>query len=103
MILAPLRLPATLCVAILTESNMSKFALVPAGAAVLMLSLAGVQAYAAPVNPNGSEALTVAGPNTVNTGDISSTTTSLTLSGAIAVGSFVDPFLSNPNNFCGAA
>ena len=82
---------------------MSKFALVPAGAAVLMLSLVGVQAYAAPVNPNGSEALTVAGPNTVNTGDISSTTTSLTLSGAIAVGSFVDPFLSNPNNFCGAA
>ncbi len=34
---------------------------------------------------------------------IESTTSSLTVSGAETIGAFLDPFLSNPNNFCGAA
>ena len=81
---------------------MRKFGLSLIGAAGLAASLISGQAYAQAV-PNGSEALVVPGPNTVNTGNISAATTSLTLSGAIAVGSFLDPFLVNPNNFCGSA
>jgi len=47
--------------------------------------------------------MTISGVNTVNTGSITAATTSLTLSGPIAVGSFLDPYLGNPNNFCAAA
>src|SRR5215472_5418050 len=82
---------------------MRKLGLCGIGAAgALLAALAIHPAHAAP-EPNGSEALTVPGPNTVNTGNISAATTLLTLSGAIAVGSFQDPFLGNVNNLCGAA
>jgi hypothetical protein len=43
------------------------------------------------------------GTNSVNTGNITTATTALTLSGAEMVGSFMDPFLGNADNFCGAA
>ena len=39
----------------------------------------------------------------IPSGDISDATTVLNLTGAEAVGSFVDPFLTNPNNFCSTA
>jgi len=71
--------------------------------AVLAAAVAIQPAYAS-VIPNGSMSLSVAGPNTVDTGsNITLSTTSLTLSGLIDVGSFTDPFLLNPDNFCGAA
>ncbi len=72
-------------------------------AAALIAVMAAYPAEAVPVNPNGSFTVSIGGPNTVNTGDISLATTSLTISGAETVGSFVDPFLGAANNFCGAA
>ena len=60
-------------------------------------------AHAAAVQPNGSFTASIAGPNSVNTGNITTATTALTLSGAETVGSFMDPFLGNADNFCGAA
>ncbi len=70
----------------------------------LLAVAAAVQPAAAdPVNPNGSFTANVNGPNTVNTGNITPGTTTLTLSGAEAIGSFMDPFLGNPDNFCGAS
>jgi hypothetical protein len=57
----------------------------------------------AAVQPNGSFTASIAGPNSVNTGNITMATTALTLSGAEMVGSFMDPFLGNADNFCGAA
>ena len=60
-------------------------------------------AQADPVQPNGSFTASIAGPNSVNTGNITTATTALTLSGAEMVGSFMDPFLGNADNFCGAA
>jgi hypothetical protein len=71
--------------------------------AALGAALAASAANAAPVNPNGSMSISIAGPNTVNTMDISMSTTSLTVSGAETVGSFQDPFLGSPNNFCAAS
>ena len=68
--------------------------------AVLALA-AGTQA--APVEPNGSLIASIAGPNSVNTTNITLATTALTLSGAEMVVSFMDPFLGNPDYFCGAA
>jgi hypothetical protein len=57
----------------------------------------------AAVQTNGSFTASIAGPNSVNTGNITMATTALTLSGAEMVGSFMDPFLGNADNFCGAA
>jgi hypothetical protein len=61
----------------------------------------------ATVAPNGSFGFSWLAGNSVDTGDIASTTTSLSLSTAFpgvgSVTSFVDPFLGNPNNFCGEA
>ena len=57
----------------------------------------------AAVQPNGSFTVSIAGPITVDTGNITPATTKLTLSGAEMVGSFMDPFLGNADNFCGAA
>src|SRR5690349_262045 len=58
----------------------------------------------AAVAPNGSFSFTTPGPNTVDTGDIAATTTSLTLGvafpGVGLITSFVDPYLGNPNNLC---
>jgi hypothetical protein len=71
--------------------------------AALGAAVAAYPANAATVEPNGSLSVTITGPNTVNTGNISLLTASLTLSGAEALGSFTDPFLGNPDNFCGAA
>jgi hypothetical protein len=74
-------------------------------AAILIGALAAQPAYAA-VLPNGSESISISGANTVNTGDITAATTSLTLGGgatSITLGSFLDPYLGNPNNFCAAA
>jgi PEP-CTERM motif-containing protein len=74
------------------------------GAAGLVAAAAVGPANAAAVNPNGSLSITINGPNTlIPSGDISDATTVLNLSGAEAVGSFTDPFLGNPDNFCSAA
>jgi hypothetical protein len=72
-------------------------------AATLICALATLPADAALVLPNGSESFAILGVNSVNTGDISAATTSLTLTGPFLLASFLDPFLGNPNNFCGAA
>ena len=82
---------------------MRKLGLSLLGAAGLVAAAAIGPANAATVNPNGSFSVSITGPNTVNTGDISGSTTSLTLSGAETLGSFADPFLANPDNFCSAA
>jgi hypothetical protein len=61
----------------------------------------------ATVAPNGSFSFSWLAGNSVNTDNIASTTTSLSLSTAFpgvgTITSFVDPFLGNPNNFCGEA
>ncbi|MGA8759216.1 MAG: PEP-CTERM sorting domain-containing protein [Stellaceae bacterium] len=59
-------------------------------------------AHADAVNPNGSFTVLIAGPISVNTGNITPATTELTLMGAETVGSFMNPVLGPPNNFCGA-
>lgn len=83
---------------------MRNFGLSLLGAAGLVAAAAIGSANAAPVNPNGSLSVTINGPNTViPSGNISDATTVLNISGAEAVGSFVDPFLGNPNNFCATA
>jgi len=74
--------------------------------AALGAAMAAYPAVAATVNPNGSLSVTINGPNTVIGGtstDINLGTTSLTLSGTELLGSFTDPFLGNPNNFCSVA
>ena len=83
-----------------------RLTLAVAGAA-LAAYLAGGQAYAT-VIPNGSMTVNIVGPNTTDTtcgtnSCITAATTSLTLSGAETVGSFQDPFLGNPDNFCSVA
>lgn len=93
---------------------MKEFGLTLAGAMGFAASLIGatiaVPANAAPaptVEPNGSFNFNWPAGNSVDTGDIASTTTSLSLSTALpevgTITSFVDPFLGNPNNFCGEA
>jgi hypothetical protein len=75
------------------------------GAAALLAAVAIHPAYAA-VEPNGSLSITINGPNLVTGGsssDINAGTTALTLAGAEALGSFTDPFLGSPNNFCSVA
>lgn len=85
---------------------MKGFGLAFAGAMGFAASLIGLT-IAAPANaaavPNGSFTYSLPGPNTVNTGNIASTTTSLSIGGTSIIGSFTDPFLANANNFCGQA
>jgi PEP-CTERM motif len=74
--------------------------------AIAGVALAGVMACHpahAAATPNGSETFTILGPSSVNTPAISLTTTLLTISNVTTVGSFLDPFKGNANNFCGAA
>jgi hypothetical protein len=48
--------------------------------------------------------IAILGVNTTNTGgDITPTTTTLTLTGPFQLSSFLDPYLGNPNNFCAVA
>src|SRR5271170_2389137 len=90
--------------------TMKEFGLRLAGAMGFAATLLGVTT-AVPANatvaPNGSFGFSWLAGNSVNTGDIASTTTSLSLSTAFpgvgTITSFVDPFLGNPNNFCGTA
>jgi hypothetical protein len=83
---------------------MRKYGVVAIGiAAILICALAAPPAHAALVTPNGSESMSISGANTVNTGDITAATTTLTLTGPITLGSFLDPYLGNPNNFCAVA
>ncbi len=83
---------------------MRNFGLSLLGAAGLVAAAAIGPASAQPVAPNGGLSVTIDGPNTLAPpGDISAATTTLNLSGPEMLGSFVDPFLSNPNNFCSAA
>src|ERR1700674_5322271 len=83
--------------------SMRKFGIALIGVAAMLIgAMVAYPAHAAVV-PNGSESLSISGLNTVNTGDISSSTTSLTLGSIISVGSFADPFLGNVNNFCAVA
>ena len=81
----------------------SQFALL--GAASLVAALLGTAANAAPVPANGSFSYSIPVPNVVNTGDIETTTTMLTLGDlpGMFVTAFVDPYLGQPNNFCGFA
>jgi hypothetical protein len=66
-----------------------------------------VPANAAPVAPNGFFSFSFPGPNSVDTGNITLQTASVSLglgpSGGAPITSFGDPFVGNPNNFCGAA
>jgi uncharacterized membrane protein len=78
---------------------MTKLRLSLLGAAGFAAALISSQAYATVV-PNGSFSVSIGGPNTVNTTNITTATTSLTLTGGEAIGSFQDPFLLNPDNFC---
>ncbi len=74
--------------------------------AALGAAVAAHPANAAAVEPNGGLSVTINGPNTVTGGsssNINAGTTSLTLSGPEALGSFTDPFLSAANNFCSVA
>jgi hypothetical protein len=61
----------------------------------------------ATVAPNGAFSYSTPAPNTVDTTNIASTTMLLTIGTAVpglgSITSFVDPFLGNPNNFCGSA
>ncbi len=82
---------------------MRKLGLSLLGAAGL-LAAAAIGPANATVEPNGSLSVTINGPNTVvPSGDISAATTVLNLTGTELLGSFVDPFLTNPNNFCSTA
>jgi hypothetical protein len=93
--------------------KMRGFGVTFAGAIGLAASLGvviAVPANAAPaptVEPNGSFSFSTPGPNSVDSTNISSTTTLLTLGtafpGSGSITSFVDPYLGKPNNFCGAA
>lgn len=79
---------------------MRKLGLSLLGAAGLVAA-AAIGPANATVEPNGSLSVTINGPNTVvPSGDISAATTVLNLTGTELLGSFVDPFLTNPNNFC---
>lgn len=85
---------------------MKKFGSTSIGAVGLVTGLLGaaltVSANAAPVPPNGSFAFAI--PATVDTGDITSATTTLVAGGPVpSITAFTDPFLGNPDNFCGAA
>jgi len=83
---------------------MSKSRFVLIGVAVLTAVLAGASANAAPVAANGSFSYITPGPNIVDTGNIASTTKLLTLGEnflGFQVSVFVDPYLGQPNNFCG--
>ena len=74
--------------------------------AITSAALTAVMAYhpaRAAVTPNGSETFSILGPNSVNTTDISLSTTALTIANVGMVEAFLDPFKGNPNNFCGAA
>jgi hypothetical protein len=74
------------------------------GMAALLGAALATPAAAALVAPNGSFSFSTPGPNTVDTTDITSATTLLTLGNGfpgMLITSFVDPFLGNPNNFCG--
>jgi hypothetical protein len=72
--------------------------------AILVCALAASPVHAVPVGPNGSMSIAILGVNTTNTGgNITAGTTSLTLTGPFQLSSFLDPYLSNPNNFCAVA
>jgi hypothetical protein len=86
----------------LTEDALRNFRLVIAGGALLAAAAGYHPANAAPVGPNGSEAISSLGA-TVDTTNITSTTSSVTLVGPFTLGLFTDPFLGAPNNFCAAA
>jgi hypothetical protein len=67
--------------------------------------IAPALAFAA-VIPNGSFSYSLPGPNSVDTTNIASDTSQLTLGNGFPgamITSFVDPFDQNPNNFCLAA
>lgn len=90
---------------------MRKSQITAIGGAAFAMAFVGaviaVPANAALVAPNGSFDFSWLAGNTVNTGNIASTTDSLSLSTAFpgvgTITSFVDPYLGNPNNFCGEA
>src|SRR5277367_2367943 len=89
---------------------MRKSQLTTIGGAAFAIAFAGAVITVpanATVAPSGSFGFSWLADNSVNTGDIASTTTSLSLStaspGVGTITSFVDPFLGNPNNFCGEA
>ena len=88
---------------------MSRIAFTLIGAAGLGAVL-GSAAITMPANalviPNGSFSYSLPGPNSVDTTNIASDTSQLTLSNNFPVATittFVDPFDGNPNNFCGFA
>jgi PEP-CTERM motif len=92
----------------LGEFNMRRLGLSLLAAIVLA---AAASAANAAVIPNGSLSVSIAGPDSTNTlcgapgGRVScivAGTTSLTLAGTETIGSFLDPFLSQPDNLSAA-
>jgi hypothetical protein len=88
---------------------MSRIAFTLIGAAGLGAML-GSAAITMPANalviPNGSFSYSLPGPNSVDTTNIASDTSQLTLGNGFPgamITSFVDPFDQNPNNFCAGA
>lgn len=82
-----------------------RFALIgAAGLGAVLIGAAITMPANATVIPNGSFSFSWLAGNTVNTTNIASTTTSLSLSTAFpgngTVASFIDPFNGSPNNFC---
>lgn len=82
---------------------MSKLRLAAIGVLAILVGVLAVHPAHALVIPNGSESMSISGLNTVDTGNITAATTLLTLSGPITLGSFLDPYLGNANNFCAVA
>src|SRR4051795_1337555 len=86
--------------------NMGRIAFTLIGAAGLgavLGSAAITMPASALVIPNGSFSYSLPGPNSVDTGNIGSDTSQLTLGNGFPgamITSFVDPFDENPNNFC---
>jgi hypothetical protein len=80
--------------------------IVAAGLGAVLGSAALTMPAVALVIPNGSFGYSLPGPNSVDTTNIASDTSQLTLgngSPGAMITSFVDPFDQNPNNFCAAA
>ena len=67
--------------------------IVAVAVAALVSAMATHPANAALVAGNGEIALDIAGPNSVNTGNITAATTGPMLAGNITVKSFIDPFV----------
>jgi len=69
-------------------------------AVAMAVGMGAQPAQAVPISPNGSMTIQASGGLLTPPGDITLTTTAVTVQGAPSIGIFVDPFQGNPNNFC---